>query len=75
MKKSTTQKLKEAKEEIKELRKKLEEVEFDRQKFRNHFSNRLRWYIKLLGENKAPDMRWLVEDEARFYTKVNWWFW
>lgn len=75
MPKSVTQKLREAKDEIKVLRSEIEDLKKDREKFRNHFVERMKWYIKLLGEQKTPNMSYLVEIESKFLATVQRWFW
>lgn len=75
MPKSLTQKLKDAKEEIKYLQSEIEDLKKDREKFRDHFADRMKWYIKLLGEQKNPSMSWLVEAESKFLATVQRWYW
>lgn len=67
--------IKSLKEKIKRLEKEKEEILQDRVKFRNHFKSRLQWWIKLLGEQKHPEMKWLIEDEAKFLNTVEQWYW
>ena len=47
-----------------------DELHADRNKFRDHFTRRFKWYIELLGNNKYPTMTWLVTEEAKFLSTV-----
>lgn len=62
-------------ERIKALEKELEEVKRDRQKFRDHFGERFKWFIKLLGEQKSPNLSWLIESDAKFMAYAERWWW
>lgn len=64
--------LKNAESLLEETRRELEE---DREKFRTHFSERFRWWIKLVGEGKSTSAAWLIEADAKFLTTVQRWFW
>lgn len=72
---SQLKEIKQLKEKIKRLEKEKDEILQDRVKFRNHFQKRLQWWIRLLGENKTPEMKWLIEDEAKFLNSVEHWYW
>lgn len=72
---SQLKEIKQLKEKIKRLEKEKDEILQDRVKFRNHFQKRLQWWIRLLGENKIPEMKWLIEDEAKFLNSVEHWHW
>lgn len=69
------QTIKELKERIGYLEKELVEVREDRQLFRNHFSERFKWWIQLLGENKTPNMAWLVEADAKYLRSFKFFVW
>lgn len=60
---------------IKDLESEVEKLKNDRQKFRDHFERRFKWWLSLLGEGKHPVMSWLVEDEAKFMAGVERWYW
>jgi hypothetical protein len=62
-------------ERIKVLETQKAEVEADREVLRNHFAKRFRWWIKLLGEGKAPSLSWLIEDDAKAIKDFQWWHW
>lgn len=60
---------------IKALEKEKADLEKDRQKFRNHFARRFRWWIELLGKQTAPSVSWLVEADAKELAAFEWWSW
>jgi len=62
-------------ERIKRLEREKSEVEGDRDLFREHFARRFRWWIKLLGEQSGPDLKWLIEDDAKEMRNMKWWSW
>lgn len=62
-------------ERIAFLEKEKSEIEADRQLFRDHFANRFRWWIKLIGEQKTPNMPWLIEADAKEMRAMKWWHW
>lgn len=62
-------------ERVKELEKELEEIKQDRILFRDHFINRFKWWIKLIGEQTGPSLPWLIEDDAKWLRKFKWWYW
>lgn len=66
---------KQLRERIKELEEQNAELESDRAIFRNHFAERFRWWIKLLGESKTPNLRWLIEDDAKAMRNMQLWSW
>jgi hypothetical protein len=70
-----TDKEKQYKQEIKCLRKELDQVLADRRLFREHFTENFRWYIRLCGENKYPNMISLVESEAKWLRRFTYWYW
>lgn len=72
---SQLKEIKQLKEKIKHLEKEKDEILQDRVKFRNHFQKRLRWWIELLGENKTPELKGLIESEAKFLNSVEHWYW
>ena len=63
------------KERVKELEAELDEIRRDRQKFRDHFVSRFRWWIELLGKDTSPKVSWLVEDDAKWLRNLKWWSW
>ena len=62
-------------ERIKYLEVELGEVTVDRQKFRDYFSSKLRWFITLMGENKYADTAPMIEDLAKLLQRVKWFTW
>lgn len=62
-------------ERIKELENKLQVVENDRRLFREHFVNRFKFLIQVLGENKNPCAKWLIEDDAAWLQEFEKWYW
>ena len=62
-------------ERIKALEKELEDVRTDRQKFRQHFADRFKWWIKLLGDKETPNMSWLIENDAKWLRDFEWFPW
>lgn len=62
-------------EKLKQKEMEIYELYTERERFRNHFRDRFRWYIKLLGNNQYPDMKLLVEAEAKFLQTVKSWRW
>ena len=62
-------------ERIKALEEQKKKLEEERSKFRDHFANRFRWWIKLLGEGKTPSLPWVIEDDAKMMNSVTWWYW
>lgn len=50
-------------------------LEADRQKFREHFIKRFKWWIQLLGDSKTPSMTWLIEDDAKQLRRFELWWW
>ena len=62
-------------ERVAQLEKDLSEVEADRDLFRDHFTRRFRWWIKLIGDKQTPNMQWLIEDDAKELRGFKWWSW
>lgn len=62
-------------ERIKNLEDELAKVKADREKFRNHFAQRFRWWIKLIGEKRTPNMSWLIESDAKVLSEFERWYW
>jgi hypothetical protein len=62
-------------ERIKILDEENKKLRDDRQKFRNHFENRFRFWLKLLGEQSSPSVASLVESDAKFMANVERWYW
>lgn len=60
---------------IKRLQTELEEVQADRDQFRNNFSNDLKWLIKIHGERSHPNMSEYIESKAKFLVTVKPWHW
>ncbi len=65
-----------------ELRKRLRDLEAerdkiraDREKLREHFVNRFKWWIKLLGDSETPSLPWLIEDDVKWLRRMNTWYW
>jgi len=57
------------------LEKELSEAKQDRDLFRQHFSERFRWWIKLLGDGKTPDLPSIIEADAKWLRNFKWWSW
>lgn len=62
-------------ERIQALESQLEEIKQDREMFRDHFATRFRWWIKLLGEQSKPNLAWVIEDDAKYLRRMQWWGW
>lgn len=62
-------------ERIKDLTGTNEELSRELEVYRQHFSSRLRWWIKLLGEGKTPSLPWLIENDAKVLHSVKSWWW
>lgn len=62
-------------ERIAQLETELKEVQQDREIFREHFATRFRWWIKLVGEQTKPNLAWLIEDDAKYLRRMQWWGW
>lgn len=73
--KRQSQKIRELKQEIADLRKELEEVRSDRQRFRDHFSARFKWWLELLANGNTPNMEWLVKNDSQWLQNFKWWSW
>jgi predicted nuclease with TOPRIM domain len=66
---------KKLRERIKQLEAEKQALEEDRRKFREHFENRFRWWLKLLGEGKTPSVSFLIESDAKVMATFVRWFW
>lgn len=73
--KDANKKIRALKRDIKDLEESRERLMSDREKFRAHFAKRFRWWVELLGNKNGPDLQWVIKDDAKFLTKVDWWFW
>lgn len=62
-------------ERIKYLEAYQAELESDRELFRDHFARRFRWWIELLGKHSSPNIKWLIEYDAKEMRKMKWWSW
>jgi len=62
-------------ERVKAVEEERDKITEDRDRFRRHFAERFRWWIKLIGEQKSPSLPYLVETDARFLHKAEWWIW
>lgn len=51
------------------------EVQADREKLREHFATRFRYWIQLMGEQKTPSLPWLIEHDAKTLANLKWWSW
>lgn len=60
---------------VKVLEAEVEELKADRELFREHFKNRFRWWIELLGKQSNPSLPWLIEDEAKWLRRFKWFSW
>lgn len=74
-KKSLEQINKELRKRIAVLERENLEMYHDRNKFRDYFVNKFKWFVELNGTEKTPNMTWLVQDMGRFLNKVNDWYW
>jgi hypothetical protein len=75
MARSLTRKNQELREKVKKLEADLEKIKSDREKFRDYFTGKLKWFVELHGENKAPSMAWLIQDMGRLMNRVENWYW
>lgn len=66
--KNLRDRLKAALEENQKLRR-------DRELFRDHFVQRFKWWLQLMGENATPNMRDLIESDAKWLVKFERWWW
>ncbi len=73
--KECTQLNRELRKENQELQKSLVECNADLNRFREHASDRFKWWITLLKENKVPVVSWLIEQDAKFLTTVKYFSW
>jgi hypothetical protein len=62
-------------ERLKAVEQERDEIAEDRDVFRRHFTERFRWWVKLLGDKQSPNCSWLIEQDAKFLREVKWWFW
>lgn len=60
---------------IKYLESENESLINDRRLFREHFINRFKWWIELLGKQAKPDLKWVIEDDATWLRKFQTWYW
>jgi hypothetical protein len=67
--------IKELKATINEQSREIQALAQDRQKFRDYWVAKMKWFIELHGKNQTPNMAWLVEDMARLMNRVERWFW
>jgi len=51
------------------------ELRQDRILFREHFRSRFQWWISLMGEGKTPNMAWLIESDAKWLQRLDYWVW
>ncbi len=61
--------------EIKYLQAELASCREDRQKFRDYFSGKLRYFITLLADKRYTPSAWMVEDLAKLFQRVQWFSW
>ncbi|MGL5936229.1 MAG: hypothetical protein ACRCZI_11485 [Cetobacterium sp.] len=66
---------KKLRERVQELEKELDEVKQDREEFRDHFAKRFKWWLELIGKQQAPPMTWLIESDAKWLRRFQWWQW
>jgi molecular chaperone GrpE (heat shock protein) len=74
-KKELEQEIARLKRELKELRERVEKVNEDRERYRNWFTGKLKWFLQLLGENKTPEMKFLIEDMSKLLSKCDRFYW
>lgn len=67
--------LKNAESRVQELQNELNEVRQDRQRFREHFIRRFKWWIELIGSQQTPSLPWLIEDDAKELRKFQYFTW
>lgn len=53
----------------------IDELKAEREVFRTHFAERLKWWIECLGSSKQPVLTWLVENDVKVMQKVTRWIW
>ncbi len=61
--------------EIKHLQAELASCREDRQKFRDYFSVKLRYFINLLADKQYASSAGMVEDLAKLLQRVKWFSW
>ena len=62
-------------ERIKGLEAEVESIKRDREEYREHFKRRFKWWIELHGKQEKPSLTWLIEDEAKWLRRFEWFFW
>ncbi len=62
-------------EKVRELESELTTVKADREKFRKYWAHKFRWFIELQGKSSTPNMPYMIEDMAKFFQDVQWWYW
>lgn len=62
-------------ERVKELETELSKVRADRDKFRDYIANKMKWFIEIHGKGQSPAMAYLIEDVAKFFARVECWYW
>ena len=75
MAKSLTQKLKDAKEEIKDLKEQLSKVERDREVFRSNTVRNFKEAIRIHGNGNYWNMSNLIETLTKDIARCEWWYW
>ena len=60
---------------IKFLEQELEKTQEDRQKFRDYFSQKLKYFINLTGKNEYALSASMIENLAKFFQTVKWFSW
>lgn len=67
--------IKQLKVEIAALQKERDELQADRNLYRNAFVRHFKWFVKLSSINSNPNLTWLIEDMSKTLNSANkfWW--
>jgi hypothetical protein len=69
------QKIKELKDQIKNLEQTNRDLFDDRAKFRDAYANDLKWLIEIHGKRTYPNMTNYIQNKAKFLQTVKKWYW
>ena len=75
MAKSLTAQIKYLKEQNRQLERQLQEVKDDRQKLRDYWAKKMKWFIELHGKQQTPSTAFLIEDMSKLFSRVEYWWW
>lgn len=62
-------------ERLKAAEKELSEVKADRERYRNFFKAKFKWFLEIHGKNQTANTEYMVQQFAEFFTRVDsfWW--